>query len=169
MREKKLISIENTRFIFRTNFSGDPDRDTFGSDARRANVIIPDPDMALAMREEGFNVKETKPRPDFEDEFIPEYYIAIGVNYDTNWPPKIYLVSGDAEPLLLNEESVSCLDMCRVRNVNVVLNPYENSRTGRKSLYVRTMYVEQDVDDDPFANRYRRRNVEEDDDGTLPF
>ena len=167
MRERKLISIENTNFIFRTNFSGDPERDTFGSDARRANIIIPDPDMAMDVRNEGFNVKETKPRDD-EEEFIPTYFVAIGVNYDSNWPPKIYLVSGDAEPVLLDEESVNSLDMCRVRNVDVVLNPYENTRTGRKSLYVRTMYVVQDIDDDPFASRYRRRN-NEDDDGTLPF
>ena len=167
-RERKLISIENTRFIFRTNFSGDPDRDTYGNDARRANIIIPDPDMAEALREEGFNVKPTKPRPGFEDEFVPEYYVAIGVNYDTKWPPKIYLVSGNADPVLLDEESVGSLDMCYVRNVDVVLNPYTNQRTGRKSLYVRTMYVVQDIDDDPFASRYRRR-MDEDDDGQLPF
>lgn len=165
---RKLISIENTKFIFRTNFSGDPDRDTYGSDARRANIIIPDPEMAMALREEGFNIKETKPRPGFEDEFVPEYFVGISVNYDTNWPPKIYLVSGDAEPVLLDEESVGSLDMCYVRNVNVVLNPYHNEKTRRSSLYVRTMYVEQDIDDDPFASRYRRRNdmVEEE---TLPF
>ena len=93
--------------------------------------------------------------------------MAIGVNYDSKWPPKIYLVSGEAEPVLLDEESINSLDMCQVRNVNVVLNPYMNERTGRKSLYVRTMYVEQDIDDDPFASRYRRGN--DDEDGTLPF
>ena len=168
MRERKLISIENTKFIFRTNFSGDPDRDTYGNDARRANIIIPDIRQAQDLIEEGFNVKVTKPRDGEEDGFIPEYFVAIGVNYDTNWPPKIYLVSGDAEPVLLNEESVGCLDMCQVQNVNVVLNPYTNQRTGRKSLYVRTMYVEQDIQDDPFASRYRRRDDRYEDD-SLPF
>ena len=165
---QKLIAIENTNFIFRTNFSGDPERDTFGSDARRANVIIPDVEQAQWLIDQGFNVKETKPRPGEEDDFKPTYFVAIGVNYDSNWPPKIYLVSGDAEPVLLDAEFVNSLDMCQVRNVNVVLNPYQNERTGRKSLYVRTMYVEQDLDDDPFASRYRRRN-DEDDDGRLPF
>lgn len=164
---QKLIAIENTKFIFRTNFSGDPDRDTYGSDARRANVIIPDIEQAQCLIDQGFNVKETKPRPGEEDGFEPTYFVAIGVNYDSNWPPKIYLVSGDAEPVLLDEESVSSIDMCQVQNVNVVLNPYQNQRTGRKSLYVRTMYVEQNIDDDPFASRYRRGN--NDDDGQLPF
>lgn len=162
---QKLIAIENTKFIFRTNFSGDPDRDTYGSDARRANIIIPDIAQAQMLIDEGFNVKVTKPREGEEDGFIPEYFVAIGVNYDSNWPPKIYLVSGNANPVLLDEESVSSLDMCQVQNVNVVLNPYQNQKTGRKSLYVRTMYVEQDINDDPFASRYRRN----DDDGQLPF
>ena len=164
---QKLIAVENTKFIFRTNFSGDPDRDTYGSDARRANIIIPDIDQAQYLIDQGFNVKETKPREGQEDGFEPEYFVAIGVNYDSKWPPKIYLVSGDAEPKLLDEESVCCLDMCQVRNVNVVLNPYTNDRTGRKSLYVRTMYVEQDLDD-PFASRYRSNRYAEED-GQLPF
>jgi hypothetical protein len=156
-RERRLISIENTNFIWRTNFSGDPERDSFGSDARKANIIIPDTEMALDMRDAGFNVKETRPKEGEEEGFVPTYYVAINVNYDTDWPPKIYLVSGDSEPVLLDEESVDILDKCYVLNVNVVLNPYQNQRTGRSSLYVRTMYVEQDVEDDPFAHRYVRR------------
>jgi hypothetical protein len=163
---QKLIAIENTKFIFRTNFSGDPDRDTYGSDARRANIIIPDINQAQYLIDEGFNVKVTKPREGQEEGFVPEYFVAIGVNYDSNWPPKIWLVSGDANPVQLDEESISSLDMCQVSNVDVVLNPYTNQKTGRKSLYVRTMYVTQDINDDPFASKYRRRN---DDDGQLPF
>lgn len=164
---QKLIAIENTNFIFRTNFSGDPDRDTYGNDARRANIIIPDVEQAQYLIDQGFNVKVTKPREGYEEDFVPEYFVAIGVNYDSPFPPKIYLVPGhEAEPVLLNESSVSCLDGIQVHNVNVVLNPYTNQKTGRKSLYVRTMYVEQDISDDPFASRYRRRN---DEDGQLPF
>ena len=120
----------------------------------------------IYFEDEGFNVKVTKPRDGDEDGFAPEYFVAIGVNYDSNWPPKIYLVSGNADPVELNENTVGCLDGIQVQNVNVVLNPYQNQKTGRKSLYVRTMYVEQDINDDPFASRYRRRN---DDDGSLPF
>lgn len=163
MREKKerrLISIENTNFIWRTNFSGDPERDTYGSDARQANIIIPDPEQAMQLIEEGFNVKSTKPREGEEEGFVPTYFVSIKVNYDTEWPPKIYLVSGDAEPVLLDERTISHLDRCYVLNVNAILNPYQNQRTGRSSLYVRTMYVEQDIEDDPFAHRYARR-VEE--------
>lgn len=155
---RRLISIENTKFIFRTNFSGDPDRDTFGSDARKANIIIPNPDQAMELLDEGFNVKQTKPKPGEEEGFVPTYFVSINASFDGEWPPKVYLVSGDAEPVRLDETTVGELDTCYVRNVNVVLNPYENKRTGRKSLYVRTMYVEQDIDDDPFRHRYIRND-----------
>lgn len=156
MRERKLIIIKNTRFIFDTNFSGDPERDSFGSSDRKANVVIPDCEQAMALLEEGFNVRETKPRPGNEDEFEPTYFVAVKINYDSDWPPEIYLVSGDAEPRLLDAETVGNLDSCYVRNVNVVLSPYYNARVNRKSLYVKTMYVEQEIDADPFAHLYRR-------------
>ncbi len=174
MSERKLISIENTKFIFRTNFSGDPDRDNYGSDARKANIIIPNHMLARELIDEGFNVKQTRPKEGEEEGFVPRYFITVMVNFDTEWPPKIYLVSGDAEPVALDEESIDMLDKCYVLNVNVVLNPYLNKRTGRKSLYVRTMYVEQDIEDDPFAARYRAGNLatehpEEDVPEEVPF
>jgi hypothetical protein len=159
-KEKKLISIENSNFIYRTNFSGDPERDSFGSDARIANIIIPDHEQARELIDEGFNVKTTKPREGEEEDFVPTYFVPIKVNYDTDWPPKIYLVTGDADPVLLDEDSIDVLDKCYVLNVNAILNPYQNPRTGRSSLYVRTMYVEQDIEDDPFAHRYIRRGEE---------
>ena len=60
-------------------------------------------------------------------------------------------------PVLLDEESIGILDKIYVLNVDVVLNPYHNARTNRNSLYVKTMYVEQSVEDDPFAGKYLNR------------
>lgn len=156
-KEKKIVSVENTKFIFRTNFSGDPDRDSFGSTARKANIIIPDEQQALDLREEGFNIKQTKPREGEEEDYIPKYFTSVSLNYDSEWPPKVYLVTGSNMPVLLDEESIGILDKIYVTNVDVVLNPYHNQRTGRNSLYVKTMYVEQDVEDDPFASKYLNR------------
>lgn len=158
MREKRFISIENTRPIFITNFSGDPERDRFGSEARQLNLVIPDEEQAQELIDEGFNVKQTRPREDDGDDFEPTYYVNVKLNYNSDYPPRVYLVSGDAEPVLLDEESIDMLDRCYILNINVVLNPYHNQRTDRKSLYVRTMYVEQDVEEDPFAHQYMRRD-----------
>ena len=43
------IALDNTRFIFMTNFSGDPARDKWGDDRRKANIIIPSEDQAKDM------------------------------------------------------------------------------------------------------------------------
>lgn len=154
MAEKRVVCIDDTKFIYWTNFSGDPERDNFGSDVRKGNVIIPSEFQARELMNEGFNVRRTEPRDGEEEGFEPTYFVSVTANYNTNWPPKIYLVSGDAEPKLLDMESVGIIDKIRVKNVNVVLNPYYNNRTHRSSLYIRTMYVEQDVESDPYADRY---------------
>jgi len=168
---KKLISIENTRFIFKTNFSGDPERDNYGNTTRCANIIIPDEELARELANEGFNVRQTNPKPGQEEGFEPTYFVKVIVNYDSEWPPKIYLVSGDSEPQILDEESVDTLDKVYVINVNVILNRYINKKKkdAKPSLYVRTMYVEQDVEDDPFAARYARKRPVNNDEEGLPF
>lgn len=152
-----LITVENTRFIFETNFSGDPSRDRYKSTQRKANVIVPE-NLARDLIEMGVNVRMTKPREGEEEGFIPVYFVSVNVNFDSKWPPKIYLVSGDNDPVLLDEESIDIIDRISVDNVNVILNPHE--WTDGVTLYVRTMYVEQGLNDDPFAARYARRRTE---------
>lgn len=165
MNEPRLIVIDNTKFIFKTNFAGDPAEDRFGSNKRRGNIIIPDAEMAAELLARGFKVKATKPRLGEEEDFEPTYYVSAMLNYDSPWPPEVYLVSGGSNPVLLDENSVSVVDKCYVLRVRVALNPYENPKTGIKSMYIRTMYVEQDVADDPFAHIYADRDGEK----VLPF
>lgn len=152
MENNKIVSIENTRFIFETNFSGDPRRDKFGSDKRYANIIVPE-ELAEELTDEGFNVRHTDPK---DDEYEKTYFVRATVNYDSKFPPRIFLVSGDNPPELLDVESVGVIDTMYIRNVNVILSKYYNAKMDKWSLYVRTMYVEQELDDDPFAARYRR-------------
>ena len=152
MENNKLVSIENTRFIFETNFSGDPRRDKFGSDKRYANIIVPE-ELAEELIDEGFNVRCTDPK---DGEYEKTYFVKATVNYDSKFPPRIYLVSGDNPPTLLDSESVCNIDTMYIKNVNVILSKYYNAKIDKWSLYVRTMYVEQELDNDPFAARYRR-------------
>jgi hypothetical protein len=161
----RTIAVDDTRFIFATNFSGDPSKDRFADSRRKANLLIPDPEQAKDLIKAGFKVRETRPRPDDDpNEFVPEYFVTVLLKYrnragqPVKYPPKVYLVSGNNEPVLLDEDSVSCIDSMRVKNVNVILNPYEYDTVNNGlSLYIRTMYVEQDLDDDPYAARYRSR------------
>lgn len=161
----RTIAVENTRFIFGRNFSGDPSKDRYADMRRKANLVIPDPEQAKDLVKSGFKVKETNPR-----DFKPEYFVQILVKYrdktgrPVKYPPRVFLVNDGCEPVLLDEESIAMLDDIRVKNVNVILNPYEHDPVNHTmNLYVRTMYVEQDVDDDPYAAHYRRRQANEGD------
>lgn len=154
-----FVNIEGASFIFMTNFSGDPARSgKYPSTARQANLTIPDVDLARDLIDEGFKVKLTKPREGEEEGFVPTYFIPIKVNYQVKYPPKIYLVAGDAEPRLLTEDTIDVLDKICVKNVDVTLN--KRFTDMGNTLYVRTMYVEQDVDDDPWAGKYFCRHDE---------
>lgn len=159
------IAVDDTKFIFATNFAGDPEVDRFGDSRRKANLLIPSREQAMALIDEGVKVRATRPRQDDDpDTFEPEYFVPILLKFRTKdgtavkYPPKVYLVSGRSKTLL-DEESVGILDHVHVKNVNVVLNPYvyDHTKDGI-SLYVRTMYVEQ-AEDDPYADRY---NFEDD-------
>ena len=161
----RTIAVDDTRFIFQTNFAGDPSKDRYADSRRKANLIIPSAEQAKDLIKAGFKVRETRPRPDDDPkDFTPEYFIPVLLKYrnrigqPVKYPPKVYLVSGNCEPKLLDEDSVGSIDQMRVKNVNVILNPYEyDPANNGMSLYVRTMYVEQDLDDDPYAARYRAR------------
>lgn len=176
MNTKRLVRIDDTKFIFRTNFSGDPENDPkYGSTTRKGSVIIPDEGLAQELIEEGFNIGTTKPKEGEEEGFVPRYYTTIIINYNSEIaqerPPKVYLVSGDNEPRLLNEETVGAIDHVYVTNVNVTLEKSYSKRYDKHLLYVRVMYVEQDVDDDPYMDRYSRgRGVNPDEEEeVLPF
>lgn len=163
MTNANIVSIDDTKFIYETNFAGDPAKDHFGDSRRKCNIVIPDPKQAEEMLEKGYRVKKTKPGPDDDpDDYVPTYFVQAVLKYrdrygkELKYPPKIYLVNADNEPVPLNEESVKCLDSIRASNVNVILNAWETD-DGSYSLYIRTMYVEQDFDDDPFAARYAKR------------
>ena len=163
------VFIEDTRFIFSTNFSGDPERDKYGSAERKANLVIPDINIARQLIDEGFNVKMTKPKEGEEEEFIPTYYVVIKLAYrDRNgepkqWPPKVLLIVED-NMTELDEESVKCIDYIWIDKVNVVLNKYESDRG--KSLYVKTLEVFQRTEDDPILAKYaiRGRQLHDEDD-----
>lgn len=160
-----LVIVENGKFIFDTNFAGDPKKDRFGSDERKANLVIPDIDLARELIDDGFNVRLTKPRVGEEEGFVPRYFVKVKLNYKSTWPPKVYLVTDEDKSVLLDEESVACLDDIWVDRVNAVLNRYEGPNG--KSLYVKSMEVYQNVDDDPISAKYRRQNRDEEEE--IPF
>lgn len=149
-REK--VEIEDSAFIYTTNFQGDPRRDKFGSAERKAKIKV-DPGFAEQLREIGVNVGQTK----WED---PEYYVTIKVNFDFWKAPNINMVT-DKGAKKLNADTIATLDDANINNVCVKCSTREHDRG--KTLYVDTMYAELALDNDPWYDKY---HVEEEE---MPF
>lgn len=161
INKRQKVNIDDTRFIFATNFSGDPNRDRFGSDKRRVNVVIPNQELVDYLLSLGVNVKQTNPNPErtYDEPFVPTYFIPVTVNMNSQWPPHVYWITTTGKRLLCNIDTIGQLDYIRVKNVCVQANLVEKRNSpGEYSLYADVMYVEQDADPDPYAERYARYN-----------
>lgn len=160
-KQKFLVEFKNTRFVpfIKTNFRGDPDRGgKFRNDSKQANIMIPDQELALRMRADGFKVKETRPQED-EDDFTPDYYIAIKLNFKKPYPeaPAVHviLVTPDGTRVELDEESVGLIDDLfdskSIRCVTATCNMRFRD-DGNNTLYIQELIVEQSMENDPYRN-----------------
>lgn len=153
---RKTINLDDTRFIFTTNFSGDPERDKYRSTSRRFNVIVPDEGTVMELVEYGVNVKYTRPNPDYPDD-TPTPFVTVKLNFDSKYPPRVYLIAPDGTRQAMTAETVGNLDYIRIKNVCVKCNLAEKrDNPDEHSLYADIMYVEQDAEDDPYYARYVR-------------
>ena len=143
------LLIENARLIFR-NFAGEETQFNRKGN-RNFGVIIDDPEEAEKLRNDGWNVKELKPRDDQEE---VRHWIPVSVNFDSFAPPKIFMLT-DRVRTELDEDLVGELDHAILKNVDLTLRPYNwevNGKTGVKA-YLKNLYAT--IEEDALDKKYR--------------
>lgn len=141
------IAIEDAQIIFR-NFAGAESQYNRAGN-RNFNVIIDDPDMAQKLIEDGWNIKQLKPR---DEEEMPKYRLEVSVAFG-NFPPNIFMVTKHNKTKL-DEESVAALDYAELKTVDLVIRPYQWDVNGKQGIkaYLKTGYFV--VEEDEFAAKY---------------
>lgn len=145
-RPQELV-IEGARIIF-SNFAGVEKQFNDAGD-RNFCVVIDDPIKAQELREEGWNVRISRPR---NEEDTPLNYIPVKVNFGGR-PPQVFMVTS-SNKVRLDEDTIGELDQVDIEYADVVINPYQYDFAGRTgvSAYLRTMYAV--INEDRFAHKY---------------
>lgn len=145
---RDILQIDNARIVYR-NFTGEGSKFNREGD-RNFAVIIEDEEVANELVEKGWNVKIKPPR---DEDDTPFMFLPVKVKFNDRGPTA-YLQSGSADPVKLDEESISCLDEIDILNVDIDIRAYDwevNGKTGR-TAYLQSIFVTQEVD--RFAARF---------------
>lgn len=143
----KNIVIENARIGFR-NFSGKEGK--YNPAGRRNFCVFLDPDIALDLVRDGWNVRWLEPRDPDDNK---QAYLQVAVSY-TNIPPKIIVITSQNKTVL-DESTINILDWAEISNVDLIIRPYNwdvNGKNGVKA-YIKAMYVT--LSEDEFEKKYR--------------
>lgn len=146
MINKDLV-LEGVRIGFR-NFSGEPSQ--FNNKGDRNFCVFLTPEDGNRFKEDGWNIKWTRPRSE-DDDSIP--YLQVAVRFG-NYPPKIVVINGKGKRYL-DESTVHILDWAEIENVDMIIRPYNyeiRGTTGVKA-YLKSMYIT--LVEDEFEQKYR--------------
>jgi hypothetical protein len=131
LRELPLLNIENAEFVYRQNFAGiaRPPYDEAGD--HYFNVKV-DPNIAEALKNDGWNIAYTKPGkdapPEVVNEFIPEPFLKVAIGFKFR-PPTVILIR-NGNPTLITEKTIGALDSTEFTKVDCVIRARRHEMQG---------------------------------------
>lgn len=137
-----ILQIDDARIVYR-NFSGVGSKFNREGD-RNFAVVIPDEDLAMRLKDEGWNVKIKDPRDEGDSPFM---YLPVKIKFNDRGP--IFHLRTGKNQIKLDEESISCLDRIDILCVDLDIRPFDwdvNGKTGR-TAYLQAIRVTQKIFD----------------------
>lgn len=150
MPQDNTVLMEGVRIVFR-NFAGKESQ--YNREGDRNFAVLLDDEVAKAMAEDGWNVKWLKPREDADEGETDQAYLPVSVGYGKGRPPTVVLIT-DRGRTNLGEEEVEMLDWADIKNVDMIIRPYEwtvNNKSGIKA-YLKSIYVT--IEEDELERKY---------------
>lgn len=131
------VLLEDVRIIFR-NFAGEERR--FNAAGDRNFTVILDEDVALALQDDGWNVKQLKPRGEDEQ---GDWSLKVSVGYKSRIKPRLVLVTKSKNKRnVLDEDMAEMMDYAEFETVDLIIRPHDwdvNGKTGRKA-WLKSMF-----------------------------
>jgi hypothetical protein len=144
------ITVEGAKIIFR-NFQGKAS-DYNAAGNRNFGLLLED-DLADQLKADGWNVKYLKPR-DEDEEDHRQAWLSVKVKYG-KFPPIAMLITSRGKTRL-TEETIDQLDYARIKNVDLIVRPYQypamNGRPAGISAYLKSIYVT--IQEDALEEKY---------------
>ena len=144
------LEINDARIIWK-NFSGRGDRFNREGD-RNFHLVIPDQetcDLLLDDKNKFGDSWNVKIKPAREEGDAPFMHMLVKVKFNGRGP-NVYLDRGPGkEPLVLNEDTIACLDDIDIMSVDLDIRPYDDelpNGTSFRTAYLSGMCVYQRVD-----------------------
>ena len=137
-----ILQIDDARIVYR-NFGGVGSKFNREGD-RNFAVVIPDEDLAMRLKDEGWNVKIKDPRDEGDSPFM---YLPVKIKFNDRGP--IFHLRTGKNQIKLDEESISCLDRIDILCVDLDIRPFDwdvNGKTGR-TAYLQAIRVTQKIID----------------------
>lgn len=147
-RNDNTVTMEGVRIIFR-NFAGR--EGMYNREGDRNFAVLLDDPIAEEMAKDGWNVKWLKPR-EGDEEATEQAYLQVSVNFKGR-PPRVVMITSRGRTNLTADE-VELLDWADIRNVDLIVRPYEwavNGKTGIKA-YLQSLFIT--IEEDELELKY---------------